>query len=115
MRVHEQHMLDHKLYFGYSQYLFPSPISFLPHMYLSSCAPLQAPEPPGDNRLLGCQAAEPSEMGRMTTYVPLGNKPGTERSIGKKREGMEKKRKSKRLNWEEFVYDVIKLLRLYST
>lgn len=49
------------------------------HMYLSSCPFLQHPGPPGDNRLLCCQAAEPCGMGRMTTYVPLRDQPGTER------------------------------------
>ncbi len=49
--------------------------------------------PTGDNRLLGCQAAESSEMEGMTTCVPLGDRPGTEGEIGEQNGGTEKKRR----------------------
>lgn len=56
--------------------LFPSLISLLRPICISALA-LAAPlGPMGDNRLLGCQAAEPSEMGGMTTYVPSGTGQG---------------------------------------
>lgn len=77
-RAHGHHVphASHELYFGHSHISRFTPKA---HMYLSSCPLLQHPGPQGDNRLLGCQAAEPSGMGRMTTYVPLGDQPGAER------------------------------------
>lgn len=95
-RVHAHHMPHPELYFGHSHSQISSHLPFHSSgLYVSlRLLPPAAPSaPPGDNRLLGCQAAEPSEMGRMTTYVPLGDRPGTEGEMGKQNGGTEKRRR----------------------
>ncbi len=75
------------------------------YMYLSS-RPCSTLGPPGDNRLLGCQAAEPSEMGGMTTLCPLGDQPGTGGEIGKQNGGTERKEKETRERRSERSYSL---------
>ena len=59
-------------------------------MYLSPRPLLRHPWAQGDNRLLGCQAAEPLWDGRDDNMCsPRGDRPGTDGAIGKQRGGLE--------------------------
>lgn len=59
-------------------------------------APAAPSGPPGDNRLLGCHAAEPSWDGRGDNVCPSGDRPGTEGEIGKQSGGIEKRKRQAR-------------------
>lgn len=86
------HMLRPELYFGHSQRQSSYNLPFHSPGLYESLFLLPPAAPPGDNRLLGCQAAKSSEMEGMTTYVPLGDRPGTEGEMGKQNGGTVEKR-----------------------
>lgn len=106
-RVHAHRMPHLELYFGHSHSRISSHLPFHSSgLYVSLLLLLQHPLPRGDSRLLGCQAAEPSEMGGMTTYIPPGVRPGTGGEIGRQNGGTEKKVKETRERRSERSYSL---------
>lgn len=72
-RVEAHHLLSLEIYFGHSSIQILSHLLYhSPSLYVSLFSLLQHPQPPlGDNRLLGCQAAEPLRDGRDDNDCPL--------------------------------------------